>query len=95
MRDLFERASSVGLKLTARGDQIHIEGLKRVVRKQSPLISELKKHKKELLALLKDVRQEWLFEMVYVGLDPWIVGTRLDRPNQYVFWFAWSRVRRQ
>ena len=96
MRDLLGRASAGGLKLTARGEQIHIEGPKRVVRKESPLISELKKHKQKLLVLLKEnSRQEWLFEVVYVGRDPWIVGKPLEKPGQFLFWYAKSSVRKQ
>ncbi len=94
MRDLLGRTSAVGLKLTARGEQLHVEGPKNVVREQSLLIAQLKQHKNELLALLKKGgRQELFFEVVYVGRDPWIVGTRLDKPGQFVFWFAKSRVR--
>ena len=85
--ELFRQARSVGLKVTARGEQLEVMGPKEALR--SNLIEELRRHKSEILAQLKgDLYQEWLFEIVNVGEDPWMVGTRLDKPDCFMFWFV-------
>ena len=92
--ELFRQARSVGLKLTARGKQLEVIGPKEALR--STLIEELRRHKTEILVHLKgDLYQEWLFEIVKVGDDPWMIGTRLDKPNCWMFWFVKDEVSKQ
>ena len=95
MSPVIEQVIGAGLKLSAEGDRLRVRGPRRLL-DHSPLMEEIRKHKSEILAQLKgDLYQEWLFKIVKVGDDPWIVGTRLDKPGQFVFWFAKSRVRKQ
>ena len=87
-------SASVSLKLTARGEHLAVIGPKEALR--SNLIEELRRHKTEILAQLKGgLYQEWLFEIVEVGDDPWMVGTRLDKSDCWMFWFVRDEVSKQ
>ncbi len=92
--ELLQQATSVGLKLAAHGQQLEVIGPKEALR--STLIEELRRHKSEVLAHLKDdLHQEWLFEIVKVGDDPWMIGTRSDKPGCWMFWFVKDSVSKQ
>ena len=95
MSTVVERAISAGFKLTAVGDQLRVRGPQRLL-DHSPIMGEIRKHKSEIMDQLKDdLHQEWLFEIVKVGDDPWMIGTRLDKPGCWMFWFVRSEVSKQ
>ena len=85
--ELLRQSRSLGLKLTVRGEQLEVIGPKEALR--STLIEDLRQHKSEILAQLNDdLYQEWQFKIVMVGEDRWVVGTRLDKPDCWMFWFV-------
>ena len=87
MSTLLEQVIGAGLKLSVEGDRLRVRGPQRLL-DHSPLMEEIRKHKSEILAQLNGDRyQEWLFEIVEVGKDPWVVGTRLDK-SAWIFWFV-------
>ncbi len=92
---MLEQVIGGGLKLSAEGDRLRVRGPQRLL-DHSPLMEEIRKHKGQILAELKgDLYQEWLFEIVWVGDDPWLIGSRLDKPDCWMFWFVRSEVAEQ
>ena len=87
MSTVLEQVIGAGLKLSVEGDRLRVRGPQRLL-DHSPLMEEIRKHKNEILAQLKgDFYQEWQFEIVIVGTDRWVVGTRLDQVNpSWTFW---------
>ena len=95
MSTVVERAISAGFKLTVVGDQLRVRGPQRLL-DHSPIMGEIRKHKSEIMDQLKDdLYQEWLFEIVSIGKDPWMVGTRLDKANCWMFWSVKDEVTKQ
>ena len=87
MKALLELATRAGVSLTAKGDKLLVQGPDEALKPD--LIDELRKHKDELLQALADDRnQEWHFQIMYVGQDPWMMGTRLDKPGHYICWYV-------
>lgn len=87
MKAFLERTTRAGISLAAKGDKLLVQGPDEALK--SDLIEELRKHKNELLQALTDDRyQEWLFEIIHVGQDPWMMGTRLDKSGHYVCWYV-------
>jgi hypothetical protein len=92
MRDaaeLVKEVEGLGITLKAEGDRIRIKGPKRTL--TGDLLSELRKHKKELLEL-----EHWEFRKVEIPcqlrpawVDVWMVGERRDR-FALTFWFVRS-----
>jgi len=81
-----------GIEFSAVGDKLRYRAPKGVITDE--IRESLKQHKSELLDLLRR-REIWDFRLVKVGDDPWMVGTRLDKPNCWMFWFVKDEVSKQ
>ncbi len=81
-----------GIEFTAAGDKLRYRAPEGVITDE--IRESLKQHKAELLGLLRR-REVWEFRLIKVGGDPWMVGTRLDKPNCWMWWFVRSEVSKQ
>jgi len=92
MSTVLEKVIGARLKLSVKGDRLRVRGPQRLL-DHSTLMEEIRKHKSDILAELKgDLSQQWLFEILRVGEDPWVVGTRLDKPNCWMWWAVKDKV---
>ena len=95
MSAVLEQVIGGALKLSIKGDRLRVRGPQRLL-DHSTLMEEIRKHKSDILAELKgDLSQEWLFEILRVGEDPWLIGIRLDKPDCWMWWFVGSEVSKQ
>jgi len=88
--ELLEELKGKGVKLSLNNSNLRVEG-----KLPDNLKEEVRKNKEGLIQLVKlDQHAEWQFKPVQIprldgkSVDVWMVGTRLDNPGTFQFWFV-------